>query len=253
MKDETTIAFHNTGRRSLLRPVRGLLSPRPESPDLPDRYRVREEQGERYLACLDAPEIRVVVSRSTAAAGSAARKAPEGTIFLDGAAQSEPFIDAQRRVMNLDHHQGCVRPFTLATCEQALALVLRGLDLREKPWTIHANDADLDIVLAIWVLLNGPHLEPGGSVLQAVAPVIRLEGVIDAHGSELRELTGFPPAQLRPRRSSSTSSTRPSATPSAAASGPRSICCSSSPASSTPSIDSSSPPASSRASPTSKK
>ncbi len=136
MKDETTVAFHNTGRRGLLRPVRGLLAPRPESPDLPDRYRVREEAGRALPVCLDAPEIRVVVSRSSSAAAGAARKAPEGTIFLDGAAQSEPFIDTQRRVMNLDHHQGCVRPFTLATCEQALALVLRGLDLREKPWTI---------------------------------------------------------------------------------------------------------------------
>ena len=193
MKDESTVAFHTTGRRRLLRPVRDLLAPRPESPDLPDRYRVREEQGERYLCCLDAPEIRVVVSRSSASAAAAARKAPEGTIFLDGAAQSEPFIDTQRRVMNLDHHTGCVRPFTLATCEQALALVMRGLDLREKPWTIYANDADLDIVLAIWVLLNSGHLESGSDVLRAAVPVIRLEGVIDAHGSELRELTGFPP------------------------------------------------------------
>jgi hypothetical protein len=55
MPDETTVAFHNTGRRSLLRPVRGLLAPRPESPDLPDRYRVREEQDARFLCCLDAP------------------------------------------------------------------------------------------------------------------------------------------------------------------------------------------------------
>jgi membrane protease YdiL (CAAX protease family) len=196
MPDETTVAFHNTGRRSLLRPVRGLLAPRPESPDLPDRYRVREEPDARHLCCLDAPEIKVLVGRSSATPGGAARKAPEGTIFLDGAAQLEPFLDAERRVMNLDHHQGCVRPFTLATCEQALALVLRGLDLREKPWTIHANDADLDTVLAIWVLLNSGHLERGSEVLRAAAPVIRLEGVIDAHGSELLELSGFAAEQL---------------------------------------------------------
>ncbi|HVR30929.1 MAG TPA: CPBP family glutamic-type intramembrane protease [Thermoanaerobaculia bacterium] len=196
MKDETTVAFHGTGRRSLLRPVRGLLAPRPESPDLPDRYRVREEKGERHLSCLDAPEIRVLVSRSTTTPGGTARKAPEGTIFLDGAAQSEPFLDTERRVMNLDHHQGCVRPFTLATCEQALALVMRGLDTREKPWTIHANDADLDTVLAIWVLLNAGHLERGGDVLRAAVPVVRLEGVIDAHGSELDDFSGFPAEQL---------------------------------------------------------
>jgi hypothetical protein len=193
---DDSVALHNTGRRGFLRPVRGLLAPRSESPDLPDRYKMREDAGAHYLCCLDAPEIRVLVDRSAATAGGAARKAPEGTIFLDGAAQLEPFIDTERRVMNLDHHQGCVRPFTLATCEQALALVLRGLDLREKPWTIHANDADLDIVLAIWVLLNGAHLERGSSVLRAAVPVIRLEGVIDAHGSELLELSGFTERQI---------------------------------------------------------
>jgi hypothetical protein len=155
MHDETTISFQNTGRRGLLRPVRSLLAPRPEAPGLPDRYRLREEQGSKYLCCLDAPEIKVVVNRSQATPGGVARKAPEGTIFLDGAAQLEPLLDTERRVLNLDHHQGCVRPFTLATCEQALALVMRGFDLREKPWTIHANDADLDTVLAIWVLLKG--------------------------------------------------------------------------------------------------
>ena len=197
MQDESTVSFQNTtGRRKLLRPVRGLLAPRAESPGLPDRYRVREEQGERFLCCLDAPEVRVQLTRSAATPAGAARKAPEGTIFLDGAAQLEPFLDSERRVMNLDHHQGCVRPFTLATCEQALALVLRGLDLREKPWTIHANDADLDTVLAIWVLLNGAHLERDGDVRRAAVPVVRLEGVIDAHGSELVELAGFTPEHL---------------------------------------------------------
>jgi hypothetical protein len=196
MPDETNVSFYNTGRRGLLRPVRGLLAPRAESPDLPDRYRVRVEADGRYLCCLDAPEIRVALDRSITTPGAAARKAPEGTIFLDGAAQLEPFLDTERRVMNLDHHQGCVRPFTLATCEQALALVMRGLDTREKPWTIHANDADLDTVLAIWVLLNGAHLQPGSEVLRAAVPVVRLEGVIDAHGSELLELSGFAPEQV---------------------------------------------------------
>jgi len=42
-------------------------------------------------------------------------------------------------VFNLDHHEGVIRRFTLSACEQAMILVLRGLDLRERPWTILAN------------------------------------------------------------------------------------------------------------------
>lgn len=169
----------------------------PEPAAVPDRYPVREGERGRYLTCLDLPEVRVCVERGQTVTAAAARRAPEGTLFLDGAAQGEPFLDLDRRVYNLDHHEGCVRSFTLATCDQALALVLRGLDLHEKPWTIHANEPDLDAVLALWVLLNAVHLRgDAAGVRRSLIPLIRLEGVIDVHGLELRELTGFPPEQL---------------------------------------------------------
>lgn len=164
---------------------------------VPDRYLLREDERGRYLTCLDTPEAQVRVERGQTATAAAARKAPEGTIFVDGAAQSEPFLDLDRRVYNLDHHEGCVRSFTLASCEQALVLALRGLDLREKPWTIHANEPDLDAVLAIWVLLNALHLrEDAAEARRTIIPLVRLEGVIDVHGLDLRELTGFAPEQL---------------------------------------------------------
>jgi Type II CAAX prenyl endopeptidase Rce1-like len=164
---------------------------------VPDRYLLREDERGRYLTCLDIPEAQVRIERGQTATAAAARRAPEGTIFVDGAAQGEPFLDLDRRVYNLDHHEGCVRSFTLASCEQALALALRGLDLREKPWTIHANEPDLDAVLAIWVLLNALHLREGApEVRRAIIPLVRLEGVIDVHGLDLKELTGFAPEQL---------------------------------------------------------
>ena len=56
-------------------------------------------------------------------------QANKGTIFLDGAAKGEPFMDASRGIYNLDHHEGCVRSFTLSTCEQAMILIRKGLDL----------------------------------------------------------------------------------------------------------------------------
>lgn len=173
------------------RPMRP-LKPR-QSAEIPNRYLIKEDERGRYLTCVEAPELKARIERGLSVTATAARKAPEGTIYLDGAAQAPPFLDLERRVYNLDHHEGCVRPFTLSTCEQALMLVVRGLDVREKPWEIHANSPDLDTVLALWVLLNSMHLHaPTSPIREAAIPLVRLEGVIDAHGLELAELTGFP-------------------------------------------------------------
>ena len=164
-----------------------------EGAELPDRYLLREDERGRYLSCIDLPEVKVRIERGQTTTAAAARKAPEGTIFLDGAAQGEPFLDLERRVYNLDHHEECVRSFTLATCEQALVLALRGFDLREKPWTLRANEPDLDTLLAVWVLLNAAHLKDDATeTRRAALQLVRLEGVIDVHGLELQELTAFP-------------------------------------------------------------
>ncbi|MGB5512921.1 MAG: hypothetical protein WBP36_00215, partial [Thermoanaerobaculia bacterium] len=137
------------------------------------------------------------VDRDRSLTAGAARKADEGAIFLDGVAQGEPFMDLERRVYNLDHHEGCVRHFTLSTCEQALVLVARGLELREKPWQVYANEPDLDVVLAVWVLCNSMHLQAqDSSIRSAVVPLVRLEGLIDSHGLELYELSGYPPQMV---------------------------------------------------------
>jgi hypothetical protein len=162
------------------------------------RYSVKDEPGGRFLYCREAPEVKVRIERGLTVSAAAARKAAEGSIFLDGVAQSEPFLDAERRVFNLDHHNGCLRAFTLATCEQALVLVLRGLDLKERPWTLCANEPDLDTVLAIWVLLNSMHLtaeEP--QIRHAAVPLVRLEGILDVHGGELSDLAGLPQPLLQ--------------------------------------------------------
>jgi hypothetical protein len=163
----------------------------------PQRYVVRSREGEHFLSCVDAPEIGVTFGSSAVATEAAARKAPEGTIFVDGAAQAPPFIDPERQVFNLDHHVGCVRQFTVAACEQALILVLRGLDLSGLPWTIQATQPDLDALLAIWVLLNAPQIqaqEP--ETRRRLVAMVRLEGVIDVHGLGMSELSALAPEDL---------------------------------------------------------
>jgi len=161
---------------------------------LPQRYAIKDQEKGRVLVCVEAPTLAVRVERELSINAAAARKSPAGSIFLDGAAQGEPFLDLEKQVFNLDHHEGCVRAFTLATCEQAMVLVRMGLDLRKRDWTIYANEPDLDTVLAIWVLLNHIRLNDENSVIRrTVMPLVRLQGTIDAHGLEMQELTAFPP------------------------------------------------------------
>ena len=167
-------------------------------PPARSRYAIREDETGPYLTCTEAPNVAVRIERGLSVSSAAAKKAPQGTIYLDGAAADEPFMDVQRRVYNLDHHEGCVRPFTLATCEQAIVMVLKGLDLKNGEWNVWANEPDLDTVLAIWVLLNHMRLSPDDSeIRRAVMPLIRLEGAIDANGLRFAELCGFTEEQLK--------------------------------------------------------
>ncbi len=165
-------------------------------PSSAGRYRARRVGRERVLVCLEAPTLELRLEPGVCVSAATARSAPPGTIYLDGAAQGEPFVDPERDVYNLDHHEGCVRAFTLASCEQAMVLMRRGLDLRRRDFRIHANGADLDTVLAIWVLLN--HLRLGGAVgarvRARVLPLLRLEGNIDALGFGCEDLCALPPA-----------------------------------------------------------
>ena len=147
----------------------------------------------RELVCSESPTIAVRIERGTTTPSSSAHKAPPGTIYLDGAAEGAPFLDAEKAVFNLNHHEGCIRSFTLATCEQAMVLIRKGLDLQGRDWTIYANDPDLDTVLAIWVLLNHLRLnDVDHEIRRKVMPLVRLEGAIDAHGLDMQEFCGFP-------------------------------------------------------------
>ncbi|MEN8181283.1 MAG: CPBP family intramembrane glutamic endopeptidase [Myxococcota bacterium] len=161
------------------------------------RYRIRKAGRYRVLTCVEAPTVQVRIERGFTVTAASARSQPPGTIFLDGAAQGEPFLDPERGVYNLDHHEGCIRSFTLATCEQAMVLLRKRLDLRKRDWTVHANDADLDTVLAIWVLLNHLRLADEDSPTRAqIMPLLRLEGCIDALGLEFQDLCALPPELL---------------------------------------------------------
>lgn len=162
---------------------------------IPARYRIREGAQGRILSCVEAPTITVRVDRGIVISAKQARKYPAGTIFLDGAAKSEPFVDFEKDIYNLDHHQGCIR--SLASCEQAVLLIRKRGDLRKRDWLVLANDGDLDTIFAAWVLLNYLRLNESPDLRVRVMPMLRLEGVIDAHGPDAGDLSALPPELLQ--------------------------------------------------------
>ncbi len=159
---------------------------------LPDRYVVRPGKTGDLLSCLETPNIVARIERGFCLSAAAARKHEPGAIFIDGAAQGPPFLDTEKHLYNLDHHEDCVRSFTLSTCEQAYILVRKGLNLQERDWVIYANDPDLDTLLAIWVFLNHRQISnESHEIRQNILPLLRLEGLIDVHGLEMQELVCF--------------------------------------------------------------
>jgi hypothetical protein len=201
---QTNISFEKTKAGPIAghkqpKQVMGETAPRRAlSNYLPERYSIKSNGDERVLICLEAPNLNVHIEPGLAINASMARKSPAGTIFLDGIAQCEPFMDHERQVYNLDHHEGCVRAFTLATCEQTLVMYMKGLDLRGREWHIFANDPDLDAILAIWILLNHARIGRQDNTQRRILfALVRYEGIIDALGLELKELSALPPELMR--------------------------------------------------------
>jgi hypothetical protein len=157
------------------------------------RYRILSGAEGRLVACANTPNLRLRVQRGVTVTKGGLKRYPRQSIFLDGAFSGAPFLDNKRRQYSLDHHAGCVRSFTLATCEQAAAIVFHGIPLHEGTWLLVVNDLDLDSILAAWILMNQPELSRDEyKLLGAVMPFVRLEGAIDAHGLEAGPLSGLP-------------------------------------------------------------
>ncbi|OQY03799.1 MAG: hypothetical protein B6I22_10850 [Desulfobacteraceae bacterium 4572_123] len=160
---------------------------------LPRRYEINDTVDGKVLTCIEAPNILVRIESGLTISSSAAHKSSPGTIYLDGAAQCEPFMDHEKQIYNFDHHEGCVRSFTLSTCEQILVMILKGLDLRDRKWNVFANDPDLDTIFAIWLLFNHIRLNRKDQATRRfLFALIRMEGIIDSHGLEFLEISGFP-------------------------------------------------------------
>jgi len=103
---------------------------------------------------------------------------PPRAIALDGYVQG-PAIDPQHQRYSFDHHGGCIRHATLASCEMALDAVDVGLD--PTGMLLCLNDLDADSVLSAWILLR-----PAAAAEPRVASAIRALGRLDALGPASR-------------------------------------------------------------------
>lgn len=162
-----------------------------------------ESRGSHYaVRCANSPNVEVDVRAGAVFSRRDMHSYGDRTVFLDGACAGAPFLDNRRKRYSLDHHEGCVREFTLAACEQAAVMVLRGLPLEEGDWKVVVNGLDLDSALAAWVLINYAELRADdAALLSAAMPYIRLEGAIDAHGLEGIALALLPGDEGRAIRS----------------------------------------------------
>jgi hypothetical protein len=159
------------------------------------RYKVLSDAEGELIACANTPNVRLRVQRGVTVTKHGLKRFPRQSIFLDGAFSGAPFLDNARRQYSLDHHAGCVRSFTLASCEQAATMVFHGIPLHEGRWLLVVNGIDLDSILAAWILMNQPELARDESkLLVEIMPFVRLEGAIDAHGLEAGAISGLPKA-----------------------------------------------------------
>lgn len=103
---------------------------------------------------------------------------PRQTIALDGACPG-PRIDPEGRRYSFDHHGGCVRLATAATCQQVLDALLLGFD--PTGFTTLLNDVDGDSVLSVWLLQNA-HRWRAPDERERVRPLVAAVSGSDAHG-----------------------------------------------------------------------
>lgn len=99
-------------------------------------------------------------------------------IALDGFVCGPSRYDPSGPHFSFDHHEGCDRFTTRATCEQVLLAIRTGLlDLAGDGADVYVNDADGDVCLSVWLLRHPDRVDDPG-----VAELVAVEGLLDSTG-----------------------------------------------------------------------
>ncbi len=103
---------------------------------------------------------------------------PSKSIALDGYVQG-PQIDSAAQRYSFDHHAGCLRHVTSATCQQVFDALLLGLD--PSGFNVYINDIDGDVALSVWLLANREQLKDP-KARERVRALVDVVGKVDAFG-----------------------------------------------------------------------
>lgn len=99
---------------------------------------------------------------------------PKYALALDGYVQG-PAVDVENHRYSFDHHAGCIRLVTKATCAQVFDALALGLNPQK--YTAYLNDVDADTVLAVWLLQHPTKIKD-----ELIQNLVNDVGNIDAHG-----------------------------------------------------------------------
>lgn len=96
------------------------------------------------------------------------------SLYLDGSCRGfalRPEIGS----VSFDHHTGCNRSITYATCVQVMHGIMHGMKVTDFDQII-IDDIDADTVMSVWILLNQKQLDD-----EKVVSIINQIGLVDAH------------------------------------------------------------------------
>ncbi len=96
------------------------------------------------------------------------------TIYLDGSCRGFS-IRTDIGSVSFDHHTGCNRSITYATCTQVLHALLQGMKVEQFEQII-IDDIDADTVMSVWLLQNPEQVSNPN-----VDKIVRQIGYVDAH------------------------------------------------------------------------
>lgn len=108
---------------------------------------------------------------------------PKFSIALDGYVNEGPRFDYNKVVMNSNHHEGCDRLATRATCAQILMAIRQGMfslfrDHTGPQANVFVNDCDEDVCTS-WFLLKNHHLVDG-TMNPMINRLVAMEDALDS-------------------------------------------------------------------------
>lgn len=136
------------------------------------------KKGSVYVMC-----VRMIVQPRKTVSKDEFLQYPPYSIAIDGYGRGAPFFSAERRILNINHHEDCDRIATRSSCAQALHLVKMGLyDTFSYQGKRHAdlyvNDCDQDVTWATYVLMHQEQLE-NSRLKQRLKEMIQIEDMLD--------------------------------------------------------------------------